>query len=57
MAAVSGNIQPTAARTRSAKTLRRESRERSSLFALTFLCVAAMFLIGMVVVLILSLAG
>jgi F0F1-type ATP synthase membrane subunit c/vacuolar-type H+-ATPase subunit K len=55
-AALSGSVQP-AARTHTAKSLRRESRARSAVLAVTFLMVAATFLIGMVVVLLISLAS
>ena len=56
-AALSGNVQPAPAQTNTAKSLRRESRTRSSVLAVTFLLVAATFLIGMVVVLLISLAS
>jgi F0F1-type ATP synthase membrane subunit c/vacuolar-type H+-ATPase subunit K len=56
-AALGGSVQPAAVKTRTAKSLRRESRARSSALALAFLFVAATFLIGMVVALLLSLAG
>ncbi len=56
-AALSGSVQPASARTNTAKSLRRESRARSAVLAVTFLLVAATFLIGMVVVLLISLAS
>lgn len=55
-AALDGGLLP-ATKTRTAKSLRRQSRSRSSMLAVTFLLVAATFLIGMVLVLLLSLAS
>jgi hypothetical protein len=55
-AALDGGLLP-AAKTSTAKSLRRQSRSRSSMLAVTFLLVAATFLIGMVLVLLLSLAS
>jgi len=56
-AALSGSVRPASARTNTAKSLRSESRARSAVLAVTFLLVAATFLIGMVVVLLISLAS
>ena len=56
-AALSGSVQPASARSNNAKSLRRESRARSAVLAVTFLLVAATFLIGMVVVVLISLAS
>jgi hypothetical protein len=56
-AALSGGVPPATVKTSTAKSLRRESRARSSALALTFLIVAATFLIGMVVVLLVSLTS
>lgn len=56
-AALNGSVQPATVKTSTAKSLRRESRARSSALALTFLIVAATFLIGMVVVLLVSLTS
>lgn len=56
-AALSSGVQPAAAKTSTAKSLRRESRARSSALALTFLIVAATFLSDMVVALLVSLTS
>jgi neural Wiskott-Aldrich syndrome protein len=52
-----GGVLPVVPKTSTAKSLRRESRARSSVLAVTFLLVAATVLIGMVVILLLSLSN
>jgi hypothetical protein len=52
-----GSVLPIVPKTSTAKSLRRESRARSSVLAVTFLLVAATVLIGMVVILLLSLSN
>jgi hypothetical protein len=55
--AVDGHVKLPVSKTSAAKSLRREVRARSSMLAVTFLFVAATFLIGMLVVLLLTLAS
>ena len=54
--AIDGQLGAPPAKTATGKSLRRVSRVRSSTFALAFLCVAAVFLVGVLVILILTLA-
>ncbi len=56
-AAIDGHVGPPSAKTSAAQSLRRASRTRSSVLALSFLCVAAVFLIGMLVILAVTLAS
>jgi len=55
--ALDGHVTLPVAKTSAAKSLRREVRARSSMMALTFLFVAASFLIGMLLILLLTLAS
>lgn len=55
--AIDGHVKLPVSKTSSAKSLRREVRARSSMLAITFLFVAATFLIGMLVILLLTLAS
>ncbi len=55
--AIAGHVGQPTSKTSTAKSLRRESRVRSSMLALTFLFVAAAFLIGMLVILLITLAS
>ncbi len=52
---IPGEATKRSTRTRTARTLRRRSQERSSYFAMMFLFGAALFLIGVVIVLVVSL--
>jgi hypothetical protein len=53
--AIDGQLGAPTAKTATGKTLRRASRDRSSLTALAFLCVAAVFLVGVLILLVLTL--
>lgn len=54
--AIDGQLGAPSAKTTTGRSLRRVSRERSSMLAMAFLCVAAVFLVGMLVILALTLA-
>ena len=54
--AIDGQLGVPSRKTTSGRSLRRVSRVRSSMFAMAFLCVAAVFLVGMLVILALTLA-
>lgn len=53
--AIDGQLAPLNAKTTTGRTRRRASRVKSSMLALTFLCVAAVFLLGVLLTLVLTL--